>query len=133
MVGIAQSLDKATLPLITDSRGIILASYPIFQTVSEGKFSEVATTLDAKITHMGDPLPLLRRVGLLWWLQQVGRRDDPPDPIKKEDGAYGHKRIGRDSTSGLWCVRVRRDPGVSRGTCLFIGSFSPMDDYDPAL
>ena len=81
---------------------------------------------------MGDPLPLLRRVGWLWWLQQVGRRDDPPDPIK-EDEAYGHKRIGRDSTGSLRCVRVRRDPGVSRGTRLFIGSFSPMDDYDPAL
>ena len=36
-------------------------------------------------------------------------------------------------TRGLRRVRVRRDPGVSRGTHLLIGGFSPMGDDDSAL
>ena len=38
-----------------------------------------------------------------------------------------------DRTRGLRRVRVRRDSGVSRGTHLLIGSFSPMGDDDTAL
>ena len=38
-----------------------------------------------------------------------------------------------DRTGGLRRVRVRRDPGVSRGTHLLIGGFSPMGDDDSAL
>ena len=38
-----------------------------------------------------------------------------------------------DRTRGLRRVRVRRDSGVSRGTHLLIGSFSPMGDDDSTL